>query len=270
MYTTRDFSPGGYRYIPFAFQYSAGVAALPGFEIARVRLSKPITLSDGFSVIEDTLASANRPLAALAAIELRSPAPFTPQGFFEFNKLYVETLKAWGVYGGGSDDNPVARTNVCPELDPPSEPSLYAFSFTVPTTMERMPGMGRRSSEGAKAAGGPPRTFVIAGSGEATGENIPYEQKTVRYGETSTEAMREKVRFVVAEIARRLAALDLDWHNVTASQVYTVYDFHPSMTGLDPTLLRHGLTWHYSRPPVDALAFELDCRATIRELFIST
>ena len=32
-----DFSPGGYRFLPSVFQYSAGVAALPGHAIERVR-----------------------------------------------------------------------------------------------------------------------------------------------------------------------------------------------------------------------------------------
>jgi len=255
----RDVPAGGYRYIPFAFQYSAGVAALPGFEITRLRLSAPVPLRDGFALIEETLARAERPRLALAAIELRSPAPFTPQGFFEFNKLYVETLKAWGIYGGGADDNPVARTNVCPELDPPREPSLYAFSYTIPITDAEPRPLSRRS---AQREGG---TFVIAGSGEATAENIPYEQKTVRYGETSSDAMREKVRFVVNEITRRMAALGVDWRHVTASQVYTVYDF--SMAWLDPLIHRHGPNWHYARPPVNALAFELDCRAVHQEVF---
>jgi len=243
----REFPAGGYRYLPFAFQYSAGVAALPGFTIERIRLSEPVRLSDGFALIRETLAEMGRPLAALCACELRSPAPFTPQGFHDFNKIYVETLKAWGIYGGGADDNPVARTNVCPELDPPREPSLYAFSFTV---------------EAANAA----PSFVIAGSGEATAENVPYEQKTIRYGETSPDAMREKARFVVNEIGRRLGALGFDWRHVTAGQVYTVYEF--SMAWLDPATHRHGVTWHYARPPVNALAFELDCRAVAVERVI--
>jgi hypothetical protein len=29
--------------------------------------------------------------------------------------------------------NPVARSNVCPEIDAPTTPSFYAFSFTVPS-----------------------------------------------------------------------------------------------------------------------------------------
>lgn len=35
MADVRDFQEGGYRYIKAVFQYSGGVAALPGFEIER-------------------------------------------------------------------------------------------------------------------------------------------------------------------------------------------------------------------------------------------
>jgi hypothetical protein len=34
--STIDFAPGGYRFIKGPFQYSAGVAALPGFRLVRV------------------------------------------------------------------------------------------------------------------------------------------------------------------------------------------------------------------------------------------
>jgi len=43
-----DFLPGNYRCIPGVFQYSAGVAALPGYEILRVRFREPVPLARGF------------------------------------------------------------------------------------------------------------------------------------------------------------------------------------------------------------------------------
>jgi hypothetical protein len=248
---TRNFAQGGYRYIPAVFQYSSGVAALSGYGIERVRLNEPVPLKHGFDLIRDTLTKAGRPLAALCACELRSPAPFTPQGFYDFNKIYVETLKQWGLYKGGTDDNPVARSNVCPEIDPPKVPSLHTFCFTVESNDARP-------------------SCVIAGSGEARNQDAPYEKKTVRYGETSTEAMREKTRFVVEEIGRRLGQLGFGWKDVTATQVYTVYDFHAFFADeiVRAGAARHGVTWHYHRPPVDALAFEMDCRAVHRERVI--
>ena len=48
MTTVSDFVPGGYSFLPSVFQYSAGVAALPGYEIQRVRFRNPLPLGDGF------------------------------------------------------------------------------------------------------------------------------------------------------------------------------------------------------------------------------
>src|SRR5215208_2853522 len=114
---TTMFAAGGYRYIPAVFQYSGGVAAEPGSEIVRIRFYRPIPLADGFAVIEKTLRTARRPLAAFCACELRSPAPFTEDGFRTFNEIYVGTLSRWGIFDGAI--NPVARSNVCPEIAPP-------------------------------------------------------------------------------------------------------------------------------------------------------
>jgi len=126
------FQPGGYRYIPAVFQYCAGVAAEPGYEIERARFARPLPLSDAFGAVEAYLKSIGRPTTALAACELRSPEPYTEQGFYDFNKVYVTTLERWGLYKGGDQFvNPVARTNVCPMYGKPPAPEMHAFSYTV-------------------------------------------------------------------------------------------------------------------------------------------
>jgi hypothetical protein len=53
-----DFPAGGYRFIHGAFQYSAGVAALPGFRIVRVRFQTPVPLAEGFRRIDATVTGA--------------------------------------------------------------------------------------------------------------------------------------------------------------------------------------------------------------------
>src|SRR6185503_787269 len=106
----QEFAAGGCRYIPGVFQYSAGVAALPGFEIIRVRLMTPVSLAEGFTRIGQYILDAGRPLTAFCACELRSPAPFSDAGFLAFNKIYVGTLERWGLFEGTT--NPVARSNV--------------------------------------------------------------------------------------------------------------------------------------------------------------
>jgi hypothetical protein len=248
---TEVFAAGGYRFIPAVFQYSGGVAAEPGFQIERVTFRTPVPLARGFERVAAFIASRGRPLSAFCACELRSPAPFTDDGFRAFNEVYVGTLGKWGIYDGNKRSNPVARSNVCPEIAPPSEPSFYAFCFTVAAT--------------ARAA-----NVVVAGSGEAREGGTLYRQRTVRYGETSADAMREKAVFVLGEMERRLGLLGCSWRDTNASQVYTIHDLHPFLA--DEIVARGaapmGVSWHYCRPPVQGLEFEMDCRAVAVEQFV--
>ena len=82
---TRDFQPGNYRFIPGVFQYSAGSAALPGYEIERVRFDTWLPLAEGFAAAADYIQGTGRPLTSFCACELRSPAAFTDDGFRKFN-----------------------------------------------------------------------------------------------------------------------------------------------------------------------------------------
>jgi hypothetical protein len=247
--TTSQFAAGGYRYIPAVFQYSGGVGALPGFAIQRVRFRDPVPLMQGFERIEQIIGDAGRPLTSFCACELRSPAPFTEDGFRAFNDIYAGALRKWGVMTG--DTNPVARSNVCPEIDPPSEPSFHAFSFTV-------------------VASNATPTFVVAGSGEALEGKANYRDHTVRYGETSPDAIREKAIYVLGEMERRLGLLGFAWTDTTATQVYTVHDLHPFLADeiVRRGAARAGLTWHYCRPPVRGLEYEMDCRRVVTERVI--
>src|SRR5687767_14422020 len=109
MAVAADFAAGAYRFIPSVFQYSAGVAANAGHEIERVRFRSPVPLRQGFERIDAFITQAGRQLTAFCACELRSPAPFTEQGFRAFNEIYVVTLQKWGLFDGRI--NPVARSN---------------------------------------------------------------------------------------------------------------------------------------------------------------
>ena len=128
MPTVEPFPASGYRFIVHQFQYSGGVAAEPGYRIERARFASPLPLAEGFDAIEAYLAGIGRPPTAFCACELRSLAQFTDAGFVAFNRHYVERLAAWGIFR--NEVNPVARSNVCPEIDPPATPSFYAFSYT--------------------------------------------------------------------------------------------------------------------------------------------
>jgi len=244
-----EFTAGGYRYLAAVFQYSAGVTALPGFHIERVMFGTPVTLAEGFRRIEAILADAGRPLTALCACELRSPLPMSETGFRRFNELYVERLAEWGIIVDGA--NPVARSNVCPGHAPPAEPGFHAFSYTV--------------------AGGAARpSFVVAGSGEVPEGKASYRDHIVRPGDISPAGLREKARFVLDAMEARMAGLGVGWRDTTATQVYTVHDIHPFL--VDEIIARgaaaHGVAWHYCRPPVVGLDFEMDCRGVDRERVI--
>jgi hypothetical protein len=241
-----DFPPGGYRFIKGVFPYSAGVAALPGYRIERVRLPEPLALPQGFARIAEVLRHAGRPTTAFCACELRSPAPFTEAGFAAFNRGYVAVLKEWGLFSAGA--NPVARANVCPALDPPSEPGFHAFCYTVPDD---------------SAAGG----FVIAGSGEVPEGHKSYQDHIVARGDVGPAGLRTKASWVIGEMERRMAALGAGWPDTTGVQVYSVHDIHPFFADLLVArgVARHGVTWHFARPPVVELEFEMDCRGVASE-----
>jgi hypothetical protein len=244
--TTIDASGGGYSYIPGVFQYSAGVSALPGFRIERVRFSRPVPLREGFALAARIIESAGRPLTAFCACELRSPAPFTEAGFRAFNEGYVSMLVDWGVVKDGV--NPVARSNVCPDVDPPAEPGFHAFAFTTVA---------------AKAS----PSFVIAGSGEVPEGMANYRDHIVRRGDLSPEGLRDKARWVLGEMERRMAAFGMSWQQTTAVQLYTVHDVYPFLRDelVRRGTARHGLTWHFDRPPIVDIEYEMDCRAVDTE-----
>src|SRR3984893_2089132 len=246
---TRDFSAGNYTFLPGVFQYSSGAAASSGFEIERVRFDSVLPLAKGFAHAAEYIRASGRPLTSFCACELRSPAAFTEDGFRRFNQHYVKTLAEWGIFDGTS--NPVARSSVSREIIRPAEPSFYAFSLTRPSQSTSP-------------------SFVIAGGAELRSGSGSYPERTVRYRDLIPGGLKEKVRFTVGEMETRLAAFGFGWKDTTAVQAYTVHDFHPVMTDelVRRGATRSGLTWHFARPPVIDLEYEMDCRRVMRETVI--
>lgn len=241
------FEAGGYRYVPSGvLQYSGGVAAQPGYTIRRVVFSEPVPVKEGFVRIQKILEAEGRPLTAFCACELRSPAPVSETGFSSFNAEYVQTLKDWGICDGVN--NPVARSNVAPAVNPPTEPSFYAFSYTVPCDADE-------------------NTFVVAGSSEVPEGKGNYKDHLVRYQDISPDAIHEKGRWVLAEMERRMAVLGYNWDDCTGTQLYIVHNPHPFLEEefAKRGAMRFGLTWHYVRPPVIDMEFEMDCRRVLHE-----
>ncbi len=239
-----------YRFIPGPFQYSAGVAAKPGFAMQRVRFAEPVPLVEGFRRIEAFM-TARGPalhrllLRASCARRRRSPMPGSPRSTASMSARWS------GGASSANEENPVARSNVCPELHKPDGPSFHAFSLAVP-------------------APGAPASFVVAGSGESQEGPGEYRDRTVRFGDTRVDGMREKIAHVMTVMERRMAAFGATWADTTAAQVYTVFDIHPHLASglVERGGARNGVDWHYCRPPVIGLDYEMDCRGVHTERVI--
>jgi hypothetical protein len=246
-----DHPLGDYRFLPGIAPYSCGVVSAPGFEIAHATLHRPVPYRDGFDRIERHLAAEGRPRVALCGVELRSPRPFSFEGFAEFNAGYARILEGWGLFVDGV--NPVARTNVAPEVDPPGEPVLYGFSYSRPCD----PSL--------------PASFVVAGAGELP-EGVLDGGEIVRAGDTSPEGIAAKVAFVMGLMEDRLRGLGAGWPEVTAIDIYTI---HPIDRLLPQAVLgrvgeasTHGVRWFFSRPPIEGIEYEMDVRGVRAELRI--
>lgn len=246
MATLHQFGEGGYAFLEGGHPYSQGVIALPGHRLERARFARPLPIAEGFAAIRAHLAALGRPTTALAACELRSPQPFTLDGFRAFNRGYVDVLRDWGLVRDGL--NPVARSNVCPEHDPPAQPCFHAFTYTL--------------AQPAPAPGG----WVVAGSGEWP-EDAPFPEGIVARGLLDDDALARKIDYVLATMRERAKALGGDWSALTASNVYTVHDFHPMIGSQFAAagLTAAGLTWQVCRPPILELEFEMDVRSVDSE-----
>ena len=243
-----EHTDGNYWFLPGIAAYSCGVVACPGYEIVHVTLRQPIAYQGGFDRIADFLSAQQRPKAALCGVELRSPAPYSFAGFSELNAEYAGILADWDVFVDGI--NPVARTNVAPVLGAPSKPALYGFSFTQPSDANL------------------PQTFVVAGAGELP-EGKLEPAAIVARGDFSRAGMLQKAHAVMELMHGRLLQLGGQWSEVTHVNVYTTR-FDASLV-TDIVLPRattgnvDGIVWHYSRPPVEEIEFEMDMRGVRTE-----
>ena len=101
---------GNYHYLPITIEsepqewevpFCCGVVADAGYEIVRATFERPVPWQDGFSLIDRHLKAIKRPCQALCGIELLCAAPYTREGFLEFNGKYAEVLTKWGFDASG-------------------------------------------------------------------------------------------------------------------------------------------------------------------------
>jgi hypothetical protein len=238
---------GNYRFFPTTTNspYSSGGIAVPGYEVVHATLRRPLSWQDGLALVEQHLRSQGRPRQALCGVELRCAKAYAPDqwmGSGTFNQEYLSFLEGWNLFVDGLV--PVGRTNVAPGVDPPSEQVLHGFSYTVPAT-----------------ASSDRPTFVVAGAAEPP---------TVRPGETTVDALREKTAAAMEIMHERLYGLGATWDDVTDVGIYTVHDILPFL--VDEILAkvrpaaRSGVTWIYSRPPITDREVEIDLRGVRQDL----
>ena len=245
MDTLIPFPDGGYAFLEGVFPYSQGVVAMPDFAIERACFGEPVPMAEGFRKISKFLALQNRPKTALCAAELRSPKPFDFDGFAEFNKQYVSVLEQWRLYRNAK--NPVARSNLAPDADPPAEPSFHAFCYTVPSDRTG--------------------TFVVAGSGEWP-EGGRFPEDIVARGDHSAAGMKRKCDWVLDTMEYRMKRLGTGWKHATVTQVYAVHDIQRLIPRIQQRIQPSTITRHYYRPPIAELEFEMDVRGVSRERVI--
>ena len=122
-----DHPTGNYQFVPLATPprivgaapFSSGVRAQAGYEIVRATFQVPLPYRAGFAAAARHLQAIGRPRTALCAVEVRVPRPLTADEFAAFNAGYRALLGEWGVLVDGQV--PIARSNVAPLGQPPSE-----------------------------------------------------------------------------------------------------------------------------------------------------
>lgn len=239
---------GNFRFRKGGNKYSSGGSvAMEGYEIVHAVFATPPPMAKGFAILEAYLKQQHRPPQALAGVELRSPKPFTFEAFGELNSVYMAALSKQDHMV--NDANPVARVNVAPELDPPSEVSMYGFSYSAP-------------QKGA-------RPTFLAASGELSGE---YPQGIVARGDTSEAGLRQKLIREFDNVDHALKEMGVDWNLVNNLAVFTVHDIHPLVRELVMTRMgaakNFGIRWYFCRPPIQQLEVEIQVRGCSREVVL--
>lgn len=232
---------GTYQFLPGGGAYCRGVIAAPGFEIVHVTFMHPLLYAEGIRAAVRYVEGVGRPSNTLCAIELRSPRPFSAEGFAEFNKGYIALLGELGLLADGK--SPMTRTNVAPEIDPPSEATLYSFSYTTPSAR-------------------PVTSFVASGAGDFGPDGA------IRPGDSSAEGMSVKAKFVTGQLTSILNDLGVSWEQATHVNIYTIHPLFVKLLDISGGAGLHGAQWYYSRPPIAGLEYEADVRSTWQEIVI--
>jgi hypothetical protein len=226
---------GNYRFLGAQGRpFSGGAVADPGFDMVHATFERPLALRRGLQAAARHLTKVARPAQAIAGFELRVPAPFTTEGFEEFNRGYIEGLQSIGVVVDGL--LPAARTNVAAAAGGVSEPSVYAVSYTVPGDRGRP-------------------AFVMSG----VPEEKPGDPKVM-------------LDSMMRALSSRMAELGVSWEDATAIQLYGIDEVQGLLVenvlkSLGPAAV-HGIHWFPSLPPIEGLRLEIDVRSAGSEVVL--
>ena len=235
-----------YRFLPGSDPYSSGVIANPGYEITHCRMLRDLPWQVGMERIRKYLETNGLTHHAICGVELRCPEPHSLNGFGRFNTEYYGLLEDWDMLVDGQ--NPIARTNVAPVVSPPNETVLHGFSHLALSA--------RKGS------------FIVAGGGELPHRDLE-RRYIVRVGETTLDAMRQKVQCVVRIMQTRMQRLGVNPINVSRVAVYCAREWGPliesEIIARLPSAARIGVTWFHARPPVEEIEFEMDIHGVYRD-----
>jgi len=243
---------GGYAYDPGLRFASNGVVSLPGTVIDHAILQTPLGFDEGCEAIRQHLHEMEVDLDGLCGIEVRLPATLTLDEFVAFNNRYLEKLDGWGLLRSGG--SPLARTNVSPTSNPPSQPSVIAASY-------------------ATTRSAPQTTYVISGVADlpAGGQ---YPEDVLRRGDQTVGALGEKAELIVRILEEYIAALGVQWLSGDIVNLYSHHDLAKIITADVLPAAGHvpdyGVVLHDAAPPVVDLELEIDVRRYGRVLRIET
>ena len=226
-----QFAPGNYRSLTKPGRpFSDGIVADAGYDLVRAVFTRPRPLYEALDAASRIVEAAGRPRTALAGFELRLPGPLTAEGFAAFNGPYVERMTALGL--STAEGLVTTRTNVAPTVGGISEPSLLAFTYTVPSTAAR----------GA--------AYRLSGATETRSD-----------GTTA-----ERLSSIVDVLDGHLAELGTTWDQATAITVYgEACDLDAGTLARFGAAGLRGVRWYPSLPPIVGIGFEIDAHSVATE-----
>ena len=233
------------------FSIRAASPPIPGSKSSACASTGYRQLAEGFAQIAEYIEAAGRPLTSFCACELALAGGIYRGRLSPFQRALrqdaggMEDLRWHHQSGGAQQCLPGNRSAdravvLCLLLYAP-EPAA------------------RRKVSSSPAA---PRRVVGCGS---------YPERIVRYRDAQPGRIEGESPASPSEPWKAGSARsDFGWKDTTAAQAYTVHDFHPVIADelVRRGATRSGLTWHFARPPVIDLEYEMDCRRVTREVLI--